>query len=112
MNIINSLTGNPLNNVKLEDVVKYNKIKTAYENILKDEYIKLPYSVELLCAINKMLNEDLIYLNDYNLNDVENEIGNNDVTADNNESSSNQNGNGGFYEDDGTKSFEDVQPIR
>lgn len=75
-NIINSLTGNPLNNVKLEDVVKYNKIKTAYENILKDEYIKLPYSVELLCAINKMLNEDLIYLNDYNLNDVENEIGN------------------------------------
>ena len=75
-NIINSLTGDPLNNVKLEDVVKYNKIKTAYENILKDEYIKLPYSVELLCAINKMLNEDLIYLNDYNLNDVENEIGN------------------------------------
>ena len=75
-NIINSLTGNPLNNVKLEDVVKYNKIKTAYENILKDEYIKLPYSVELLCAINKMLNEDLIYLNDYNLNDVEKEINN------------------------------------
>ena len=75
-NIINSLTGDPLNNVKLEDVVKYNKVKTAYENILKDEYIKLPYSVELLCAINKMLNEDLIYLNDYNLNDVENEIGN------------------------------------
>lgn len=75
-NIINSLTGDPLNNVKLEDIVKYNKIKTAYENILKDEYIKLPYSVELLCAINKMLNEDLIYLNDYNLNDVENEIGN------------------------------------
>ncbi len=75
-NIINSLTGDPLNNVKLEDVVKYNKIKTAYENILKDEYIKLPYSVELLCAINKMLNEDLIYLNDYNLNDVEKEISN------------------------------------
>ena len=75
-NIINSLTGDSLNNVKLEDVVKYNKIKTAYENILKDEYIKLPYSVELLCAINKMLNEDLIYLNDYNLNDVEKEISN------------------------------------
>ena len=75
-NIINSLTGDPLNNVKLEDVVKYNKIKTAYENILKDEYIRLPYSVELLCAINKMLNEDLIYLNDYNLNDVEKEISN------------------------------------
>ena len=75
-NIINSLTGDPLNNVKLEDVVKYNKIKTAYENILKDEYIKLPYSVELLCAINKMLNEDLIYLNDYNLNDVEKEVSN------------------------------------
>lgn len=75
-NIINSLTGDPLNNVKLKDVVMYNKIKTAYENILKDEYIKLPYGVELLCAINKMLNEDLIYLNDYNLNDVENEIGN------------------------------------
>ena len=75
-NIINSLTGDSLNNVKLEDVVKYNKIKTAYENILKDEYIKLPYSVELLCAINKMLNEDLIYLNDYNLNDVEKEINN------------------------------------
>ena len=75
-NIINSLTGDPLNNVKLEDVVKYNKIKTAYENILKDEYIKLPYSVELLCAINKMLNKDLIYLNDYNLNDVEKEISN------------------------------------
>ena len=75
-NIINSLTGDSLNNVKLEDVVKYNKIKTAYENILKDEYIKLPYSVELLCAINKMLNEDLIYLNDYNLNDVEKEVSN------------------------------------
>ena len=75
-NIINSLTGDPLNNVKLEDVVRYNKIKTAYENILKDEYIRLPYSVELLCAINKMLNEDLIYLNDYNLNDVEKEISN------------------------------------
>ena len=33
----------------------------------------------------------------------ENEIGNNTATGDNNESSNNGNGQGGFYEDDGTK---------
>lgn len=73
-NIINSLNGDMLNNILMEDVVKFSKIKTAYEKILDEAYIKMPYSVELLCAINKSLNEDLIYLEDYNLNSIEEEI--------------------------------------
>lgn len=73
-NIYNILSNTEVNNILSDEVVKFYNLLNGFEYLLNEEYYKFEFNTGLLCSINKRMNHNSIFLNDYALETINKDI--------------------------------------